>query len=59
VAEIKAANPCHYLLQFQASGTSLPLALRSIERFATQVRPLLEKALGPLERIGEPQVLAA
>jgi alkanesulfonate monooxygenase SsuD/methylene tetrahydromethanopterin reductase-like flavin-dependent oxidoreductase (luciferase family) len=54
VAEIKAANPCHYLLQFQASGTNLALALRSIERFATQVKPLLEQALGPLDRIGEP-----
>ncbi len=59
VAEIKVANPCHYLLQFQASGTSLPLALRSIERFATQVRPLLEKALGPLDRIGLPEAVAA
>ena len=59
VAEIRAANPCHYLLQFQAGGTDLKLALRSIERFATQVRPLLEQALGPLGRIGEPAALAA
>jgi alkanesulfonate monooxygenase SsuD/methylene tetrahydromethanopterin reductase-like flavin-dependent oxidoreductase (luciferase family) len=59
VAEIRAANPCHYLLQFQASGTGLALALRSIERFTTQVKPLLERALGPLERIGQPEALAA
>ncbi|MDI3307166.1 MAG: LLM class flavin-dependent oxidoreductase [Acetobacteraceae bacterium] len=50
--EIRRAQPCHYLLQFQAGDSSLPLALRSIERFARDVRPLLEKAVGPLERIG-------
>jgi len=50
--EIRRAQPCHYLLQFQAGDSPLPLALRSIERFARDVRPLLEKAVGPLERIG-------
>ena len=58
-AEIRAAQPCHYLLQFQAGGSELPLALRSIERFAMQVRPLLEKEFGPLDRIGEPAAVAA
>jgi alkanesulfonate monooxygenase SsuD/methylene tetrahydromethanopterin reductase-like flavin-dependent oxidoreductase (luciferase family) len=58
-AEIRAANPCHYLLQFQASGSDLKTALRSIERFTTEVKPLLEKAVGPLERIGESAALAA
>jgi alkanesulfonate monooxygenase SsuD/methylene tetrahydromethanopterin reductase-like flavin-dependent oxidoreductase (luciferase family) len=51
-AEIRAANPCHYLLQFQAGSSPTELALRSIERFATRVRPLLERELGPLEKIG-------
>ncbi len=51
-AEIRRASPCHYLLQFQAGGSSLATALRSIERFAAEVRPLLERAMGPLERIG-------
>jgi alkanesulfonate monooxygenase SsuD/methylene tetrahydromethanopterin reductase-like flavin-dependent oxidoreductase (luciferase family) len=59
VQEIRLAKPCHYLLQFQAGGSSTALALRSIERFATQVRPLLEKALGPLDRIGIPEAAAA
>jgi alkanesulfonate monooxygenase SsuD/methylene tetrahydromethanopterin reductase-like flavin-dependent oxidoreductase (luciferase family) len=59
VQEIRLASPCHYLLHFQAGGSSTALALRSIERFATQVRPLLEQALGPLDRIGIPQVAAA
>ena len=50
--EIRRAQPCHYLLQFQAGDSSQNLALSSIERFAAEVRPLLEKELGPLERIG-------
>ncbi|HXZ02830.1 MAG TPA: LLM class flavin-dependent oxidoreductase [Stellaceae bacterium] len=49
--EIRRARPCHYLLQFQAGDSPQSLALRSIERFAGEVRPLLERALGPLERI--------
>ncbi|MBL6454852.1 LLM class flavin-dependent oxidoreductase [Belnapia sp. T6] len=57
--EVEAAQPCHYLLQFQAGASSTALALRSIEGFATRVRPLLERALGPLERIGVPESLAA
>ena len=51
-AEIRAAAPCHYLLQFQAGDSSQRLALASIERFAAEVRPLLERAVGPLDRIG-------
>ena len=47
-----SASPCHYLLQFQAGGSSLAAALRSIERFAAEVRPLLEREVGPLDRIG-------
>lgn len=50
--EIRRAQPCHYLLQFQAGDSSEALALTSIERFAAEVRPLLEKAVGPLDRIG-------
>ncbi len=50
--EIRRASPCHYLLQFQAGASSLGTALRSIERFAAEVRPLLEREMGPLDRIG-------
>jgi alkanesulfonate monooxygenase SsuD/methylene tetrahydromethanopterin reductase-like flavin-dependent oxidoreductase (luciferase family) len=50
--EIRRAQPCHYLLQFQAGDSPQRLALASIERFAAEVRPLLEKAVGPLERVG-------
>ena len=55
-AEIRHASPCHYLLQFQAGGSSLATALRSIERFAAEVRPLLEREMGPLDRIGLAEV---
>ncbi len=50
--EMRQAHPCHYLLQFQAGDSRQNLALASIERFAGEVLPLLEKAVGPLDRIG-------
>jgi alkanesulfonate monooxygenase SsuD/methylene tetrahydromethanopterin reductase-like flavin-dependent oxidoreductase (luciferase family) len=50
--EIRRAQPCHYLLQFQAGASPQKLALDSIGRFAAEVRPLIEKAVGPLDRIG-------
>jgi len=54
-AGVAAVHPCHYLLQFQAGASYLGTALRSIDRFAGEVRPLLEKALGPLDRVGVAQ----
>ncbi|HZB93456.1 MAG TPA: LLM class flavin-dependent oxidoreductase [Stellaceae bacterium] len=57
--EIRRAQPCHYLLQFQAGDSSVALALTSIERFAAEVRPLLEKAVGPLDRVGAGVTAAA
>lgn len=56
--EIRRAEPCHYLLQFQAGASTLATALRSIDRFAGEVRPLLEKEFGPLDRIGVQQMAA-
>jgi len=40
------------LLHFQAGASPLKTALNSIERFATQVRPMIEKELGPLDKLG-------
>ncbi len=51
-ALIGAARPAHMLLHFQAGASPQKLALRSIEQFATRVRPMIEKALGPLEKLG-------
>jgi alkanesulfonate monooxygenase SsuD/methylene tetrahydromethanopterin reductase-like flavin-dependent oxidoreductase (luciferase family) len=45
VAEAREAGTDQMLLQFQAGGTDHATTLRSIERFATDVRPLVEKAL--------------
>lgn len=52
VALIRAADPVHMLLQFQAGASPLATALRSIERFAGEVVPMIERAVGPLDRIG-------
>ncbi len=51
-ALIRAAEPVHMLLQFQAGASPFAMALRSIERFAGDVVPMLERALGPLDKIG-------
>jgi alkanesulfonate monooxygenase SsuD/methylene tetrahydromethanopterin reductase-like flavin-dependent oxidoreductase (luciferase family) len=51
-ALIDAARPRHMLLHFQAGASPLRLALRSIEQFAAKVRPMIEKVLGPLDRLG-------
>lgn len=51
-AIIRAAQPCHMLLQFQAGASDQKTALRSIERFESAVRPMIEKAVGPLEQVG-------
>jgi alkanesulfonate monooxygenase SsuD/methylene tetrahydromethanopterin reductase-like flavin-dependent oxidoreductase (luciferase family) len=49
---IRAARPHHMLLHFQAGASSQKTALKSIEQFATRVRPMIENALGPLDKLG-------
>jgi alkanesulfonate monooxygenase SsuD/methylene tetrahydromethanopterin reductase-like flavin-dependent oxidoreductase (luciferase family) len=51
-ATISAARPQHMLLHFQAGASPQKLALRSIEQFATRVKPMIEKELGPLDKLG-------
>ena len=51
-ALVRAARPKHMLLHFQAGASPQKTALRSIEAFAERVRPMLEKELGPLDRLG-------
>ncbi len=51
-AEIRAAAPCHYLLQAQLGDLDPGIALRSIEAWQRRVRPLLEAEFGPLDRLG-------
>ena len=57
-AEIRAANPCHYLLQAQVANMAPATALRSIAAWQGAVKPLLEQEFGPLERIGLPAAAA-
>ncbi len=49
--EIGRTGPSHVMLQFQAGGSEPATALRSIERFARDVQPLLEKTLGSLDKL--------
>jgi alkanesulfonate monooxygenase SsuD/methylene tetrahydromethanopterin reductase-like flavin-dependent oxidoreductase (luciferase family) len=61
-AEIRAANPHHVMFHVQVGGSRQDQALRTIETFATDVRPMLEKELGPLDAIGaepRPRMAAA
>jgi hypothetical protein len=51
-ALIREARPKHMLLHFQAGASPQKSALRSIERFAAHVRPMIEKELGPLANFG-------
>jgi len=51
-AQIREARPRHMLLHFQAGASPQRTALRSIEAFASRVRPMIEKELGPLDALG-------
>ena len=52
IAEIRAIEPAHYCFAFKVGATPHAAALRSTELFMIGVRPRLERALGPLDRIG-------
>jgi alkanesulfonate monooxygenase SsuD/methylene tetrahydromethanopterin reductase-like flavin-dependent oxidoreductase (luciferase family) len=57
--EIRLARPSHMMFHFQVGGSDFPQALRSIERFATDIRPAVEKVLGPLDLLNAPSAAAA
>lgn len=50
--EISAVKPAHMGLYMTIGAMPHAAAMRSIERFGREVMPRLEKALGPLARIG-------
>jgi alkanesulfonate monooxygenase SsuD/methylene tetrahydromethanopterin reductase-like flavin-dependent oxidoreductase (luciferase family) len=52
VDEIKHLRPVHYNAFFQFGDMPIARARRSLERFGAEVLPLVERAIGPLERIG-------
>jgi alkanesulfonate monooxygenase SsuD/methylene tetrahydromethanopterin reductase-like flavin-dependent oxidoreductase (luciferase family) len=47
--EIRRARPHHIMFHTQVGGSDFRQAMRSIESFATDVRPMIEKELGPLD----------
>lgn len=51
-AEIRHLDPVHYNCFFQFGDMPARRALRSLERFGTEVIPLLERAVGPLDVVG-------
>ena len=58
-AEIRAASPCHYLLQMQIGDLPPAIAMNTIKAWESAIRPRLEREFGPLDRIGVPVPAAA
>ena len=52
VAEIRAARPSHIMFHFQVGGSSHAAAMTSMERLMTDIRPMVERELGPLATLG-------
>jgi alkanesulfonate monooxygenase SsuD/methylene tetrahydromethanopterin reductase-like flavin-dependent oxidoreductase (luciferase family) len=52
VAEIRALEPVHISAYFQLGDTPQATALRSMELFAGEVVPLIERELGPIANLG-------
>ena len=51
VAEIRAAKPVHVCFSFKVGNTPHKAAMRSMELMIGEVKPRVEKALGPLEQV--------
>ncbi|MBJ3775603.1 LLM class flavin-dependent oxidoreductase [Acuticoccus mangrovi] len=58
-AEIRRLNASHYNCFFQFGALPYEMAKNSLERFGKDVLPLLTKELGPLDKIGVPDRVAA
>jgi alkanesulfonate monooxygenase SsuD/methylene tetrahydromethanopterin reductase-like flavin-dependent oxidoreductase (luciferase family) len=58
-AEIRAGKPSHVMFHVQVGGSGQAQALNSMEKFASDIRPMLEKELGPLKNLGTPLPMAA
>jgi alkanesulfonate monooxygenase SsuD/methylene tetrahydromethanopterin reductase-like flavin-dependent oxidoreductase (luciferase family) len=46
--EIRRARPSHMMFHVQVGGSDFRQAMETIERFATDIRPAVERVLGPL-----------
>jgi alkanesulfonate monooxygenase SsuD/methylene tetrahydromethanopterin reductase-like flavin-dependent oxidoreductase (luciferase family) len=51
VGEIRAANPVHVCFSFKVGDTPHKAAIRSMELMMSEVKPRVEKALGPLAEV--------
>ena len=51
IAEIRAIRPVHVCFSFKVGNTPHQAAMRSMELMIREVKPRVEKALGPLERV--------
>jgi alkanesulfonate monooxygenase SsuD/methylene tetrahydromethanopterin reductase-like flavin-dependent oxidoreductase (luciferase family) len=51
-AEIRAARPSHIMFHFQVGGSPHAKALETMEKLMTEIRPMVEKELGPLAALG-------
>ncbi len=58
-AEIRAARPSHMMFHFQVGGSSHAAAMDSMEKLMTEIVPMVEAELGPLEAFGAPVAAAA
>lgn len=57
-AELRAARPSHMMFHFQVGASSQASALDTMERFMSDIKPMVEKALGPLDALVPAQVRA-
>ncbi len=57
--EIRAARPSHMMFHFQVGGSSHAQALNTMEKLMSDIKPLVERELGPLAGIGTPTAEAA
>ncbi|MEF2074059.1 LLM class flavin-dependent oxidoreductase [Consotaella aegiceratis] len=58
VEDIRLLDPIHYNCFFQFGDMPIERARRSLERFAAEVMPLIEREVGPLAEIGRRAPLA-
>ncbi|GAA4487749.1 LLM class flavin-dependent oxidoreductase [Gluconacetobacter asukensis] len=52
VADIKRLNPTNYTCNFQFGCMPLESAMKSLHRFRSEVLPLVEREVGPIDAIG-------
>ena len=52
--EIRASRPSHMMFHFQVGGSSHHQALETMEKLMTDIKPMVEKELGPLASLGAP-----